>query len=414
MIKKEKHLVSYSWLLPLPTLLVLYAIFRMPNLSLLSHLVQLFNTHSPGVHDYFATVGFAPTILNAGLMGFAVLGLLKFNKLPMNANSISALFLMMGFAFIGKNLINFIPFLFGGYLYAKLQKIPFKRVLVAALLTSCLAPLVDFALLITPFDFFGRYLVSILVGVLLGLVAIPISSHLLLTHQGYNLYNMGFAAGFIGIIAVSTLQSIGLDTALISIVSSEGDSGLVAILGISFIYFIVKGVFSRTADDKPYRELFTYSGRLVSDFTRLVGPSTTLVNMGVMGLIGLSFMLLFKVPASGPVLAGIFTLAGFASFGNHPKNTLPIMVGAMGGVLLFNNDMSMTSAVVATLFATTLAPIAGEYGVFAGLFVGVIHTSMVSSMAALHGGMNLYNNGFSGGLIATLVVPVIDAFKKEK
>jgi hypothetical protein len=30
----------------------------------------------------------------------------------------------------------------------------------------------------------------------------------------------------------------------------------------------------------------------------------------------------------------------------------------------------------------------------------------------LHGGVNLYNNGFAGGIVASIFVPVIDAFKK--
>ena len=31
----------------------------------------------------------------------------------------------------------------------------------------------------------------------------------------------------------------------------------------------------------------------------------------------------------------------------------------------------------------------------------------------LHGGMNLYNNGFAGGLVAAVLVPIIESFRKE-
>ncbi|MFP4173099.1 MAG: DUF1576 domain-containing protein, partial [Candidatus Hydrogenedentota bacterium] len=32
----------------------------------------------------------------------------------------------------------------------------------------------------------------------------------------------------------------------------------------------------------------------------------------------------------------------------------------------------------------------------------------------LHGGVNLYNNGFAGGFVAAFLTPIIDAFKKRQ
>jgi hypothetical protein len=32
----------------------------------------------------------------------------------------------------------------------------------------------------------------------------------------------------------------------------------------------------------------------------------------------------------------------------------------------------------------------------------------------MHGGLMLYNNGLSGGIVAAVLIPLIDAFKKEK
>ncbi|MTM05274.1 DUF1576 domain-containing protein, partial [Turicibacter sanguinis] len=31
----------------------------------------------------------------------------------------------------------------------------------------------------------------------------------------------------------------------------------------------------------------------------------------------------------------------------------------------------------------------------------------------LHAGLNLYNNGFSAGIVAAILVPLIEAFRKE-
>lgn len=45
-----------------------------------------------------------------------------------------------------------------------------------------------------------------------------------------------------------------------------------------------------------------------------------------------------------------------------------------------------------------------------GMIVGFIHTSMVLNIDVLHGGLNLYNNGFSGGLVAMMIIPLLDFF----
>ena len=54
--------------------------------------------------------------------------------------------------------------------------------------------------------------------------------------------------------------------------------------------------------------------------------------------------------------------------------------------------------------SSTLAPISGEYGPFAGFVGGMIHLVLVQVVGTLHGGLDLYNNGFAGGLTAGLSV----------
>ncbi|HRX26241.1 MAG TPA: DUF1576 domain-containing protein, partial [Aminivibrio sp.] len=54
---------------------------------------------------------------------------------------------------------------------------------------------------------------------------------------------------------------------------------------------------------------------------------------------------------------------------------------------------------------------AGEFGVLWGVVAGFLHSSLVLNVGALHGGFNLYNNGFSGGAVAAVLVPVIEAIR---
>ena len=56
---------------------------------------------------------------------------------------------------------------------------------------------------------------------------------------------------------------------------------------------------------------------------------------------------------------------------------------------------------------------AGKFGWIAGIITGSLHLSMVMNIGVIHGGINLYNNGFAGGIVAGIVVPVIKVFKEE-
>ena len=84
---------------------------------------------------------------------------------------------------------------------------------------------------------------------------------------------------------------------------------------------------------------------------------------------------------------------------------------------LVAREEGITNALLAALFGTTLAPISGYYGSLAGVVAGFLHMALVMNIGYLHGGMNLYNNGFSGGFTAAILVPIYDAIlnlKKEK
>ena len=72
------------------------------------------------------------------------------------------------------------------------------------------------------------------------------------------------------------------------------------------------------------------------------------------------------------------------------------------------------SALLALLLSTTLAPIAGEFGWIAGMIAGFLHSSVALNIGIVYGGMNLYNNGFAGGMVAIFMVPVIQAVRDRR
>ena len=113
---------------------------------------------------------------------------------------------------------------------------------------------------------------------------------------------------------------------------------------------------------------------------------------------------------NGPTIGGIFTIVGFSATGKHIRNILPIMAGVYLGSLTKNWSITDPSCTLAFLFSTTLAPIAGEFGIIAGIIAGYLHSSVALNVGMINSGMNLYNNGFAGGLVAIILVPVIQSF----
>ena len=90
------------------------------------------------------------------------------------------------------------------------------------------------------------------------------------------------------------------------------------------------------------------------------------------------------------------------------------MIGVIITSLLLGYDLSTTGIIISVLFSTTLAPIAGTYGPIIGFIAGALHITVVTNVGVIHGGVNLYNNGFSGGLVAGVMIPILDAFHKER
>jgi hypothetical protein len=100
-------------------------------------------------------------------------------------------------------------------------------------------------------------------------------------------------------------------------------------------------------------------------------------------------------------------MIGFAAFGKHVFNVPPVMVGVyLGSQLMW--APSDAGPLLAALFATTLAPISGQFGLGLGFLAGIVHLMLVMRTGAWHAGLNLYNNGFAGGLTATLFVSLIN------
>jgi hypothetical protein len=68
-----------------------------------------------------------------------------------------------------------------------------------------------------------------------------------------------------------------------------------------------------------YKVIYFSSGKLASDYVVKTNLGTTLVNMGLIGLIALGYVHLVGGDINGAIVAGIFTVVGFGALGKHPR-----------------------------------------------------------------------------------------------
>ncbi|MBL7576220.1 Protein of unknown function [Peptoniphilus asaccharolyticus DSM 20463] len=386
-------------------------VFDTPT-EVLNGFVKILVTPSNLLTDYMLVGGIGAAFFNASTIMLVSILITKSLKDDINGSEVAAILLVTGFAFFGKNIYNSIPITVGVFLYAKLEGSDLKSVILPALFGTALGPLVSEITFSFGYPLLKGFILSYISGILIGLVITPVASACLRFHQGYNLYNSGFTAGIIGMIVVGILRMFDIEIETVNVVYIENDFRIRIILYLIFISMVLYGLFKNKFNLKSLFDIMKHSGRLPSDFIALNGLYPTIINMGVMGLISTTYVILIGGKFNGPVIGGILSVTAFGAFGKHPKNSIPILIGVYLTSTLNKYDISATSSILAGLFGTTLAPITGEFGFFSGIIAGFLHMALVFNIGAVHGGINLYNNGFSGGFVAAMLVPILKEFKK--
>jgi hypothetical protein len=367
------------------------------------------------INDFTALGGEGGTLLNVAIMGMISLAIVRFSGVRLSGPTMAAILTIMGFSFFGKTPVNTIPIMLGVFVAARLVGKPFKNFILFALFGTALGPLVTY--LVFEAGFFGIHALSIglVGGVLTGLALPAIAVSMLRLHQGYNLYNIGLTSGFLGLFAASVLVAANRDMSGALVWNDSPSMVLVLLVPVMSAVYVAWGcALDGRRTFANLREIMRQSGRLPSDFMDTVSPGSALVNAGVLGMAGSAYLFLIDADFNGPTIGGLLTIMGFATFGKHPRNCWPIALGVIIATLVFGKSLTAPGPVLALLFGTTLAPLAGQFGILVGVAAGFMHLCVVERSADWHGGLDLYNNGFAGGLTATLFVAVIEWIDSNK
>ncbi|MFU8793584.1 MAG: DUF1576 domain-containing protein [Acholeplasmataceae bacterium] len=169
-------------------------------------------------------------------------------------------------------------------------------------------------------------------------------------------------------------------------------------------------------------KIITHPGVLISDYLRIGGLIPTLLNVWVTTFLSVFLFRILNVRFTGSIIAGLLTIAGFAFFGKTPLNVLPIWIGLF--LYAWTNKQPAKNYIVIMMFATGIAPIVSyllfgagfqliiaiPLALFVGILTGYVIPPLSTKAIKFHQGYNLYNVGFTIGLIAAVHAAILRAF----
>ena len=415
------------------------------------NLRRILTSPSKLVTDYYALGGLGSTLFNAAVCGLLVNIIIQLSKVHANATTLAGYMLIVAHCFYGLNFINMWPPFIGVLLYCIVMKKKVSENIHIAFFATALAPFVSEVLFrysvgnfdpaVTRINWVGLT-IAIVCGIAVGFIVLPLLPGTTAMHRGYNLYKAGLAIGILGIFIYAFMyNTLGIESpSVVPIDDSEYYALPYAYRGFMNVFFIVlfgitflAGYFINHRSIREYGKLLKCTG-YGTDFTDRFGMPMCMINIAVYGICILAYLnIIFILPDifpqlpsgvgfTGPTVGVVFAALTFAGDGQHPKNVFPIVIGY---ILLFAVVVSIclisgleipwtlsTQAYINGLaFATGLCPFAGKYGFRYGVIAGFLSATICTVTADMHGGFVLYNGGFTAGLTALVLIPLLDFYK---
>ncbi|MCL1801803.1 MAG: DUF1576 domain-containing protein, partial [Promicromonosporaceae bacterium] len=168
--------------------------------------------------------------------------------------------------------------------------------------------------------------------------------------------------------------------------------------------------------------ILTSPSALITDYMALANPGATFVNAGVMLAIYVIYIRTQCNRFTGALVASLFTVFGFSFFGKNFLNSIPITFGVylcariakrppaefLGPGLL---GTALAPAVSVVIFGKGLPIWVGlPLGFLVGIIIGLLVPPMSTTFLKLHRGLNLYNVGFTAGMLGMIVLGIYEMF----
>lgn len=447
----ERLIRSYSVFISLFFLAsVPIAIVYTKEWDFFQNLWTILTSPSKLVTDYFALGGLGSTLFNAAICGLFANAIIYISKVRANAKTFSGYMLIVAHAFYGLNFLNmWTPFV-GVLLFCVVMKKKISENIHIAFYATALAPFVSEILfrypigrsdsLNTNINLVGIF-IAIICGVAVGFIVLPLLPGTTAMHREYNLYKAGLSVGMMGIFIYAFMyNTLGIKSpSTIPIDNPEYYAMPYAYRGFMNAFYLIlfgvtfiAGLYMKRGKIGEYKKLLKCTG-YGTDFSDKFGMPMCLINIAIYGLLFVAYLnIVFILPNifpslpsgvgfTGPTVGAVLGALTFAFDGQHPKNVSPIVLGFIGlqivviAVCLASGlpipwTLSTQAYINGLAFATGLCPIAGKYGFKYGVIAGMLSATICSVTSSMHGGFVLYNGGFTAGLTALIMIPLLDYY----
>lgn len=190
-----------------------------------------------------------------------------------------------------------------------------------------------------------------------------------------------------------------------------------------YVFLIVSAFILDSPQDiaRGFWRIITNRGVLITDYMAVGGIGATLVNSASVGIFSTSMLIRVGAKPNGSLIMALWLSVGFAMFGKNVFNMLPLTFGVWL-YSRFKKEPFINFTLVALLSATLSPTVSGisfhpdfpqpfsvALGICMGILAGFIFPAVSSFTVRVHGGYNLYNLGFAGGLISTFIVSMLQS-----
>ncbi len=425
----ERTFLKYFFLLFSCSFLI--AAFFMPDRSqMLSGLWKIISSPTKAATNFFSVGGFAATFLNMGLVGLICTALYCIPGEKSNSAATLVNILTTGFGSWGIHILNIWPMIYGVMLYCIVRKRKMGDYTNAMLFSTGLAPFISELMVRYPNSeptgfTLGSILLAVGVGVLVGFFLPAGLDNSPKIHKGFTLYSAALPIGMIAFLLQGILyKAMGVPIPEAISDNSVGSKEIANIF--CCIVFSLCIIASKCMGGKlsTYFKM-TIHPHHVMDFAAGFGNAAMLMNVGFQGFFILIYLNTIGAEFNGIVFGSIFCWLSTCNSGANPLNTLPVIWGYVFSAKIFSFLAPITggeftqfihaqSLVVGICYATGLSPISSQYGWFYGVIVSAIHFCMVTTVPELHGGMCLYNGGFTAAMVCLLVIPMLEHHFRTK
>ncbi len=414
--------------------------------SVFHDLYRIMTSPGPLITDYFGIGSMPAAFLNAGLCGMTMFLFMHYLPGPSHVNTLAGYFLVIAHAFYGLNFLNMWPCFLAPFLYLYMRRLNLNENLHVCMFSTCFSPFVSE--LLFRYSLGDNYIpgkvqistegavLTLILVLILAFVAPAILPGAKAWHKSYNLYNGGLAYGMLAFFMFNFLyRTVGMDaptvpTFINDVYEHFGRSYRAfgnIFFGILFGGCILSGFLLNGRSLHGLAALLHDTGHQ-SNFAKRYGMPVCLINIGLYGflfLVYINIAILTSIGAgfTGPTFGVIFAALTFTAMGQHPLNVWPIFVGfpllsfcastynhIIGGRASWS--ISTQAYINSIAFATGLCPIVGRFGVIPGIAAGFLCASLCRATGSLHGGLMLYNGGFTAGIAALILIPILEHYVK--